>query len=485
MHFDPYHGRSTMKHKKTSQNSELETVDRRVNRRRFLSGMAIGAGLAPLAALSTSLRAGQGSSSSNALCVGPSVLTAGDLTYLGAINLPSDTAGARFGWSRAAMTGRRVGSSVRLFITGSIGGPGDNNGVLDAVYKVQLNGLQKATFIRNWGDITQGRKLVIDGANGTELRGMVYSNGYLYWAYGDAYFSGAAPNPSIGASVLNDTTGAIQAYGPWRTDEHSQKTRGYMTLIPADAAAGGGRTIGVGAPTTSGNAFSPRGAMLEALDAFNPATLPADNRSNTSSVSIRGKRVVYSDVNQPQQRDANYHICGYNVDNDPSSGGWIAPGDPTWNNRGPRGDLSLDRLDGVAWVRTPNVEGLLFVGQMTGVVPGATTYAGDSQPHVWYGPANNTCPHGQPTRTEGTGPKSGSMVPVAIVFDPARLAQSAAPVPSATIPLKAPGLVTNATNDPVFGGAWFDDTSKILYISVPNAGFDGEPRPIILAYQVR
>ena len=126
----------------------------------------------------------------------------------------------------------------------------------------------------------------------------------------------------------------------------------------------------------------------------------------------------------------------------------------------------------------------MFVGQMTDVVPGATTYAGDTLPHIWYGPENNVCPHGQPARTEGTGPKSGSMVPVAIVFDPAKLATSSAPVPAATIRLTGPGLPTNATNDPVFGGAWFDGVDT-LYVSIANEAFEGEPRPVIIAFKIK
>lgn len=470
-----------MSHDNSSKPDPMDTLNPRVNRRRFLSGVALGAGLAPLAALSGSLRAGEATSTADALCVGPTTLSPSDLTYAGTISLPADTQGARFGYSFGALTGRIVNGRTRLFVTGSMGGAGDNNNVLNAVYEVELNGLNRAAFIRNWGDVTQGRMLVRDGANGVQVRGLLYNpaDGYLYVAYGDTYMTSQPADPSVIAAKLNDTTGAVQSFGPWRTAEHSQKTRGFMTLLPADVA--GGRTIGIGGPIQAQNGFGPRGAVLFALDPFNPTTTPTATRTDTT-VNVRNTRLIYSDINQPQVRDANYKICGFNTPNDPSSGGWIMPGDPTWNNRG-RDDLALDRIDAVAWVRTGSVEGAVFFGQMTMPVPGAN-YGSDTVPHIWYGPANNPCPHGQPSRTEGTGPKSGSMAPVMLIFDRTKLNPGKAPVPTSTTRLTAPQLTQNATNDQVFGGAWFDGTDT-LYLSAVNAVSEGEPRPIILVYKVK
>jgi hypothetical protein len=417
---------------------------------------------------------------------GRALLTSGDLTLLGTIALPSDTQGARFGYSLGAITGRVVNGKTRIFITGSIGGQGDNNRVLNAIYEVELGAVGgRATFVRNWGDVTKGRMLVRDGANGVQIRGLLYgADGYLYVAYGDTYMTSEPADPSLIAAKLSDANGAVQAYGPWRLDEHSQKTRGYMTTLPADVS--GGRAIGIGGPVQAQNGYGPRGAVLFAVDPFDPASRPPSTRTDTA-VAVTSLRLLYSDAAQPQRRDSNYKLCGYQVDNDPKSGLWsygLVPGDPTWNNRGPRQDFALDRFDGVAWVRTPSVEGLIYVGQMTMPVPGAS-YGSDSVPHVWYGPAGNTCPHGQPARTEGTGPKSGSMAPVLCVFDPTKLDAMKAPVPASTTRLTHAVLPVNATNDPVFGGAWFDATTNRLYLSVVSGAKEGEPRPILLVYQVR
>jgi hypothetical protein len=415
-----------------------------------------------------------------------SLLSFSDLTLLGTIDFPSDTQGARFGYSLGAITGRVVNGKTRIFVTGSIGGQGDNNHVLNAVYEVELGAVGgRATFVRNWGDVTQGRMLVRDGANGVQVRGLLYGDdGYLYVAYGDTYMTSQTADPSLIAAKLRDADGTVQSYGPWRLSEHSQKTRGYMTALPADVA--GGRKMAIGGPVQAQNGFGPRGAVLFAIDTFTPTSQTPSTRTDTA-VAVKSQRLIYSDMGQPQKRDGNYKLCGYQVDNDPSSGLWsygAVPGDPTWNNRGPRQDFALDRLDGVAWVRTSSVEGVIYVGQMTMPVP-AASYGSDTVPHVWYGPANNTCPHGQPARTEGTGPKSGSMAPVLLVFDPRALDPTKAPVPASTTRLTHQVLPVNATNDPVFGGAWFDASTNRLYLSVASGALEGEPRPCLLVYQVR
>ena len=415
------------------------------------------------------------------------LLTPADVSYVGEILLPEDNpaVGTRFGWSRGTITGRRVGTEVRLFITGSIGGNGDGHDVKDAVYEVRVNDVgQRATLVRNWGDVTQGRKAVLrDGVNGNEIRGLLYSGGFLWWAYGDSYFSGSEPNPSIGASQLNDSTGVVQAYGPWRTAEHSQKTRGYMTELPADYAPAGGRRIAVGSPPTSGNAFGPRGAILTAVDTFNPLTKPPHTARSTPGSPVGGKRLVYSDHTQAQVRNTNYRICGFNVPNTPSSGGWIMRGDPTFNNRG-RDDIALDRVDGVAWVRTASKEGLVFVGQITDVVAGAD-YGSDTVPHVWYGPENTTCPHRQPAQTEGTGPKSGSMVPMFWIFDPAVVARSDQPRAASEGRLVGGNLPSQVSSDQALGGLWFDEGAGRLYVTLIHGAFEGEPRPTIHVLQIR
>ena len=126
-------------------------------------------------------------------------------------------------------------------------------------------------------------------------------------------------DPSIGTSVLN-ADGSVQAYGPWRTQEHSQKTRGYMLTVPPwFTQYTNGNTFGVGAPITSGNASSPWGAMLAAGQLPSNGT-PAD-MPGTSHVSIACQRLIYHDINIKQGRDTNYRYCDWNVQYN-SSLGW-------------------------------------------------------------------------------------------------------------------------------------------------------------------
>ena len=129
---------------------------------------------------------------------------------------------------------------------------------------------------------------------------------------------------------LVDSTGAVQAYGPWRTTEHSQKTRGYLVPVPPDFTPAGGRLLAVGAPPTSGNNYGPRGANLFALDPITTSK-SADSASNTNA-SLSGKRLIYHDSAHPQARDGNYSICGWNVNYDNSKGGYLTPGSPDFNN---------------------------------------------------------------------------------------------------------------------------------------------------------
>ena len=135
------------------------------------------------------------------------------------------------------------------------------------------------------------------------------------WAYGDAYNVVSNHDPSIGTSVLN-ADGSVQAYGPWRTQEHSQKTRGYMLTVPTwFTPYTNGSTFGVGAPITSSDLMSPWGAALAAAPLpsnSTPADVPGD-----SHVSMACQRLIYHDINNKQRRDTNYNYCDYNVSTTP------------------------------------------------------------------------------------------------------------------------------------------------------------------------
>ena len=134
------------------------------------------------------------------------------------------------------MTARRIGGVLQFLMTGVNAEAGGLPG--DLVHEVSYPGYgssiataPRAAVIRTWGDVYQGKRLIAN-PNVFPTRGLHWANDQLYWAYGDAYNVVSNHDPSIGTSVLN-ADGSVQAYGPWRTQEHSQKTRGYMLTVPA------------------------------------------------------------------------------------------------------------------------------------------------------------------------------------------------------------------------------------------------------------
>lgn len=450
-----------------------------MERREFLRLAAIG---------SAGLVAGAGGATP--AVAAPILLSPSDLNYRGFFLLPADPDGTRFGWSNGALACRNVGGEPRVFITGA-----HPNG--DYVYEVAYPGTvgstaaaaPRAAMVRAWGDIYQGRRLNDRSSLGPITKGLLWSNGALWWSYGGEYNVAGIHDPSIGASFLNDSTGAVSAFGPWRTSEHSQRTRGYMVNVPGGFSSQyvGGRSIAVGAPPTSGNSSSPMGAWLSALATLNPATTPADFVGDTH-VTIGCQNLIAHDVYSPMSRPAGsrYRVC---------NGGNLSS-DPTFKNSVGTDMVAFDSITAAAWVQTSTKEGLVMFGQIADVVPGMT-YPNDTMPHMWYGTEGTPCPHGHTsTIGSGTGPKCASMVPYAWIFDPATLAMSAqgALAPqgvseSVAVPLHslAPGIKYPVAENYALGGACFDPVSGLLFLSEVQADTYTnryEPRPVIHVFDM-
>src|SRR5262245_19165443 len=101
-----------------------------LDRRRFLTTFAIGAGLAPIVSLSRDLSARRRAAS---LCYSAKrVLAASDFTYLGAMRLPTELSSYSF----SMMTARKVNGRLQFFMTGENSpNAGANWGSLDAVWE--------------------------------------------------------------------------------------------------------------------------------------------------------------------------------------------------------------------------------------------------------------------------------------------------------------------------------------------------------------
>lgn len=426
-------------------------------------------------------------------------LTAANLQYLGSFLLPQDnpTAGTRFGYSNGILACRRVAGELRLFITGaSPKVDGDYFREGDSPYEITYPGVSldpatrpRAALVRNWRDIYGGRRLLNDTAQGAIVRGLHYDNGILYWAYGSFYAVAGWHDPSIGASVLNDGTGASTPFGPWRTQEHSQRTKGYFMGIPASfQATVGGKTLAVGAPITSGNATCLRGAGLYGLSTFDPTTLPASPLVPDGSWALDCQRLIHHDTDHPQARPGSYKICGWNVLYDCAQGAWLQQGELNFNNAG----IGLDHFGSAIWCETPSLSGVVYFGAMTDRIPGMT-YPSDSDPHLWYGPENVKCCHGQTGYGAGTGPHTASHVPIICTFSPTDMAAVVAGTkqpweltPTSFQQLQSLLPITVPMREIAYalGGAAWDATDRLLFVSEINQEVIGEPRPIVHVLQV-
>jgi hypothetical protein len=262
-----------------------------------------------------------------------------------------------------------------------------------------------------------------------------------------------------------------------------------MAAIPSSFSSQyvGGKTIAVGTPPTSGNLTAPMGSWLSALGNINPASTPAD-RVGDSHVTLSCQNLLAHDASHPQLRPASarYRVCrGSTVTND-----------PTFRNSDSTDMVAFDAITACAWVQTGSKEGLVMFGQIADVVPGIN-YGSDNVPHMWYGPMDNPCAHGQnSTVGSGTGPKCGSMVPYTWIYSADSLGQAArgavhpgTVVEAYSAPLHniAPTIAYPIVSNFTLGGAAFDAASGLLFlceIQADRVTNPYEPRPVIHVFEI-
>lgn len=419
--------------------------------------------------------------------IGP-VLTSARLHYAGLFKLPYVPGTTQFGFANGAFTARRVGGELRFLMAGF-----KNSGFPVAEFAYPgvgptIMSAPRAALITNWGSCYASMPVASVGA-GVGLRALHWANDQLYWAYGDEYNANGNHDPCIGTTVLN-ADGTHQAFGTWRTEEHAQKTRGYMVPIPAAfQQAHGIGPVGFGCPNTSGNASSPWGVAL-ATGTMPSNGTPADplgpGGSKSDAFSIANQRLIYHDIGHAQPRNAHYKFCGYTVKYDASQGGSLVPGTPSW--------LDIDQVTAMVWVDLPDVQGLMAMGIVVDTIPGYPYEDGDTQTHVWYGPS--ICVHGQnggPV-SGSVGPAAGTMVPTAWFYDVADLAKVAAGTldPNAIAPIEQIQLATisriasRAFAIYQFGGAYFDAETRSIFVSEAMADNPNpyEPSPVIHQFRI-
>lgn len=375
------------------------------------------------------------------------VLQPSDFTYLGSSMLPHITLPTgRFGFAHGAMTGRRVGTEVRLFVLGYVGASGT-----EELIECKWNGVGVAnsmTFVKNWGDPTQG-KMVTEGS-APRVQSLLWDAtlNAVVWSYDGTYNVGGISIPSIGYSVLNDAAGTLTAYGPWRTATHSKKTEGYLLQLPASiqATLGGGKRFAVGAMQSSGNALSPWGAFLTAF-APPSTTTPADTVVAATSHAITDQVLIYSDMATPQIKDGNTFLCGWTNYGLQDASGAEPQKNPTQDGTGrtvngalggviynadttPGRFNSTDAMMSAVWIDGPTKKGLVYFAQVLKTIPGFN-YGGvdPTHAHQWYGPTQvyptgKFCPHGHNGAWTGasTGDASDPMGNFLYIYNPADVA---------------------------------------------------------------
>ena len=446
------------------------------------------------------------------------VLTLDDFTYLGWAGLPLDEPGVtRFGFSTGALSGRVVDGQLRLIITGAQADTGWN----DPVYEVAWHGAgTRCSLVANWGDVTCGRRVSAAG-NPMPIHGLLWDprTQQLLWTCLDQYNVIGAHDPCLGASTLSEN--GVTAAGPWRLEDHAQRVGGYLVALPEWFETQLDQRFGAGAPIGSGNASAAWGAFMAAF-ALPPPNTPPDGPSDPSHITIPTTHLIYSDLDHPQPREHDVDECGWTHYGETDAYGDQPQWNPVQDGRGctPHEELCgeshrpfttftpIDNISAAAWIDGPTKHGLVMIGQLARTMPDyAGEYGSLGRCHVWYGPAqqfgvHKLCAHGQnDTRYghAGTGPSTTTMQSSLFIYDPAELAKVVSgevspvvlppAVDAADLSLIAhqgtpfPQLVTGGFC--VYGGAWYEPTSELLFVSAVAAEWQGEWRPVIHAFQVR
>jgi hypothetical protein len=418
-----------------------------------------------------------------------SLLSFSDLNYLGMFKVPTSGSGGDgntvFSSSYAIMEPRVVSGDIRFWITGqwSRVGP-DGNGIYDPIYEISYPGVStdistapRATLLRQWPDIIEGRNLVLDPVNGGGIFGiwpedLGGSTIRMWWVYASHYKTGGISDPFLCCTDLNDSTGAVIAsYGPWRSDKFSQLTRGNLFPLPDDwiASYAPGCKFGVGGPVWSQNGGGPRGATCYTIPTFDPTTRPANTVDDyATGAQLALGSAIHHDHANPQSRTGvigQYKTCFWagnttaactgpggsppcvtptasspcasmTVDcpdgccYDDAAGDVLVDGDSTFNNAIGDGDIASDTVTGRCFITTPFKKGFICFGTWIDVVDGVD-YSPDTVPHQTYGPVQGQlydgtstpglghCVHQQVmNQGGGTGPKAASTTGFAMIFDP-------------------------------------------------------------------
>jgi hypothetical protein len=511
----------------------------RIDRRRFLTSCAIGAGLAPFAHLARSRTLAHTADAPQAnLCYASNpegVLRASDLRYLGSFRMPSDGVFSDahppyyFNFSGGALTGRRVGGVPTLLIQGTPNPTVARVGpeVMElSIPTPSISTPPRAGLVRTWQDVRNGKDLAANGTPGQSvtIQGLAIdpdNPDHLWIGYKGFYNND--PNPNTFLTILNDD-GTCASFGPWRhggggypidPTDSTGATFAHLTPVPVSMRSMfGGKRLASGGVDYSYLAGISYGCNLHAWNPVLPSTNPD---------SILGTGYAISDVpllhfpNEHRQRrlieGVNFKLCDWVVQYDATQGAVVTDPEPIFG--GAVGRTTRDNSTCAVMVDTGTKRGVVFFGQLVDTIAGHVYENGSPQiAHSWYGTNTidkngkragdegylgpNCCPHGQVDIVHlATGQGGGTIVGYCWIFDPADLANVAnrsirpwEPDPVAAFRISS--IQDCDIPDQIkvhrqYGGAWFDEVSKRIYLSAASYDTEGccSPVPRIHVFQVQ
>jgi len=407
--------------------------------RRYLVSAGLGLLVAPLISLGRTPQpwapqAGRHSSSGR-------VLTARDITYLGAVRMPN---GVDTNYAYGGMTGRMVNGHVRLFIYGTHVG----SGVIDGVYEIEDPGsgysanigtAPQASLITNWGDVYHGKRMSWD-ASGNPFNVSYVSPAslawndatqLLYWTYFHSYNVSHEPDWGLGATSLdNPTTGASTSYGPWRTvatDGDGRKFYGpWRCLYPFTNPMDGSMLCG--STTQSGNSGSPFGPDAYGGRAWPTKTSPGG--FSAPDIPLPDRFLEYYFMGDPtapnhigQDGRVQGHLRSFRRTTEQA----------LYENQGLRANPALnngvgswaenDGTSGAIWLELDHTRGVIFSALLAGAVSQDPTDCVNAA-HEWYtnaavNPPIGACSHGcRPPSWAPTGPVTTKSFPAFIIYNP-------------------------------------------------------------------
>ena len=467
-----------------------EVRARRVDRRRFLTTFALGAGLAPVISLSNSLSARR---TASACFASKRVMDSSDFSYLGAMRLPVDLTS----YSRATLAARKVNGQLRFFMTGENSGNAVANfGCLDCVFEFADTGnynpnfalAQRASVLTQWGDIFQGKRTSwLPSGQQIDLQylltsGLFYKNNRLYWTYFDAYNVSGRLDWCLGLTDLGSSPATMQAHGPWRPNIGVKHAGHWIVEMPDGS-------MGLGATLMSGNVGSSWGPELNGGCPFPQPNTPAGFGSPDLVVPQKYVQYGYpaNDLTPlgavapghtlpSLPRDGNY--VWHNPTESPGGSGVVVFVNPLLN-AGVGSWTDLDYVNSCVYIDLPEKHAVLF--------PGAIATG-----HLWYGYPDQ-CGHGQANPCSGgTGPNATGFEPRWWIYDPDQCLRVAT---GHLAPNLTPAFQFNPATtihpiqlgcNKVFGGTYFDRDTRKLYVAAYQAdtSIPGLFLPLIHVYQI-